>query len=107
MCVLVPCLIVRFGPGSLLRFFLPRQLRRWIIHLAPAILLYFVAEGRPVILLAGESIRLPLVIPALGIEPLRFFKVRNGFHLMSGFIALLAQAKLRCRLRDVGIVGCE
>src|ERR1051326_3110767 len=88
--------------GSL-RFLLARQLRRRIIHLAPADLIHLFFEARAVVALGvRERPRLALVIPAPGIEPLRLFEVRDRFCRMSSLVELLAQAKLGGSKRNAG-----
>src|SRR5712692_11824273 len=77
---------------SLLRF---RQLARFVVGLAVE-LLYFLAKIRAVIALGiRQGPGLPLVIPIVGIEPLRLLEMRNRVDAFSLFVEILSQRKLR------------
>src|ERR1041385_3886922 len=88
----------------ILFLFRRRQLRRRRVNFAAAILLYLVAESGSVIFFAGESVGLALVIPAPGIQTLRFLKVRDRFRLVAGLVELLAQAEFGGGLKDIGVL---
>src|SRR5215510_5480338 len=93
--------------AAALLLLLLRQVRPWVVHLAAAVLDYFVAEGRAVVLLVRQGIGLALVVPALRIQALGFLEVRNGLRRVAGFVDLLAQAELGGGHGQVRIAGGE
>src|SRR5438876_154230 len=68
-----------------------RQIGRGVVDLAAADFVHLIFEGCSVIALCvGQSPGLAFVIPALGIQALRFFEVGDGFSCVATLIELFS-----------------
>ena len=80
---------------------------RFVIRLAVQ-LLHFVVEGRAVFFFgARQRPGLPFEVPAFGIQPLRFFVMRNRRFTLILLIEIFGQTEFRRSQRPIGILRLQ